>query len=122
MRLVEWSSGVERCRYTPAMAGAHTALFMARVARASPSAEWSVQAIGDVDHTARDWGTLCALARRAPPAPPRPRPRPPPRAQQQRQLQVPPSAAILPKRRADPQSAGPDPVHCPSAGPAALMS
>ena len=58
MRLVDWTSGEEMCRYYPAMSGAHTALFMCRIARASPQAAWKMSTIGDVDHTARDWGTL----------------------------------------------------------------
>jgi len=53
---VEWTSGVERCRYVPAMAGAHTAVFLARLARKDKG--WVMTAIGDVDHTARDWGTV----------------------------------------------------------------
>ena len=31
IRLCEWGSGTERCRFVPAMAGAHTAVFMGRV-------------------------------------------------------------------------------------------
>ena len=42
----------------PAASGEHTALFLARIARAAPNAEWALQAMGDFDHTARDWGTL----------------------------------------------------------------
>ena len=38
------------------MKGAHTALLMARVARHGGG--WVLSAIGEVDHTARDWGTL----------------------------------------------------------------
>ena len=58
MRLVDWKSGTELCRYMPAMSGAHTALFMCRITRASPQAAWKMSTIGEVDHTARDWGTL----------------------------------------------------------------
>jgi len=56
IRLVEWTSGIERCRYVPAMAGAHTTVFLARLARKDNG--WVMTAIGDVDHTARDWGTV----------------------------------------------------------------
>lgn len=56
MRLVQWESGAELCRFVPAMKGAHTALLMARVARHGGG--WVLSAIGEVDHTARDWGTL----------------------------------------------------------------
>ena len=45
MRLVEWKTGAEKCRFSPAMAGAHTALFMCRVARPSPQGEWSLQVL-----------------------------------------------------------------------------
>ena len=31
---------------------------LARIARPSVAAPWSLQAIGEFDHTARDWGTL----------------------------------------------------------------
>jgi len=56
MRLVEWNSGKELCRYMPAMSGAHTALFMCRIAR--DGASWVLSMIGEFDHTARDFGTL----------------------------------------------------------------
>jgi len=58
IRLVDWASGAETARFYPGMSGAHTALFLARIARPSPNAEWALQAMGDFDHTARDWGTL----------------------------------------------------------------
>lgn len=58
MRLVDWQSGVEKCRYVPAMSGAHTALFANRIARKGPKEPWVLSAIGQIDHTARDWGTL----------------------------------------------------------------
>ena len=58
IRLVDWSTGGEKCRFMPAMSGAHTGLFLARVARPSPRAPWMLSAMGDFDHTARDWGTL----------------------------------------------------------------
>ena len=58
LRLVDWTTGVETCRYHPAMGGAHTALFLARIGRKHADAPWSLQAMGDFDHTARDWGTL----------------------------------------------------------------
>ena len=58
IRLVDWTSGEETCRFLPAMGGAHTALFLARIARKAPDAPWHLQAMGDYDHTARDWGTL----------------------------------------------------------------
>jgi tellurium resistance protein TerZ len=58
MRLVDWRTGAELCRYIPAMLGAHTALFMCRIARAQPQAAWKLSMIGEHDHTARDWGTL----------------------------------------------------------------
>jgi len=51
-------SGSEQARYRPADAGAHTALFFARIARKGLAEPWGLQAIGDFDHTARDWGTL----------------------------------------------------------------
>ena len=56
IRLVEWTSGIERVRFVPAMAGAHTAIFMARLARNGQG--WKLTTIGDMDHTARDWGSL----------------------------------------------------------------
>ena len=41
------------------MSGAHTALIMCRIARDSSShGRWLLTAIGDADHTARDWGSL----------------------------------------------------------------
>ena len=58
LRLVDWTTGAETCRFMPAMTGAHTALFLARIARKTPDAPWYMQAMGDFDHTARDWGTL----------------------------------------------------------------
>ena len=58
MRLVDWNTGSETCRFMPAMSGPHTALFLARVARKTPDAPWYLQAMGEFDHTARDWGTL----------------------------------------------------------------
>jgi len=58
LRLVDWTTGVELCRYHPAMGGKNTALFVARLARPSPQSAWALQAQGDYDHTARDWGTL----------------------------------------------------------------
>ena len=45
-------------RFSPATKGPHTALFLARIARKAPDAPWHLQAMGDIDHTARDWGTL----------------------------------------------------------------
>ena len=61
MRLVDWGSGVEMCRYVPASKGAHTALFVARVARGMGGTDWQLSAIGEGDHTARDFGSLvCA--------------------------------------------------------------
>jgi stress response protein SCP2 len=56
MRLVDWKTGTERCRYYPGSVGAHTALFMCRLARSGGG--WTMQTIGGTDHTARDWGTL----------------------------------------------------------------
>eukprot|EP00966_Prymnesium_polylepis_P186028 4311695-Prymnesium_polylepis.1 len=38
------------------MGGAHTALFMARLAR-TPTG-WLLATIGEFDHTARDWGSV----------------------------------------------------------------
>ena len=58
IRMVDWATGVETCRFYPAMSGAHTALFVARLARPSKHMPWALQAQGDFDHTARDWGTL----------------------------------------------------------------
>ena len=58
MRLVNWKTGHEECRFSPASAGAHTAIFFARLARKSHSEPWVLQTIGEADHTARDWGTL----------------------------------------------------------------
>lgn len=58
MRLVDWGSGVEMCRYVPASKGAHTALFVARVARGMGGTDWQLSTIGEVDHTARDFGSL----------------------------------------------------------------
>jgi len=58
MRLVDWATGAELCRYTPAMEGKHTAMFVGRLGRAAPQAPWHLQAMGEMDHTARDWGTL----------------------------------------------------------------
>ena len=92
MRLVDWGSGAEICRYVPATKarcavgarvcttpgicttlllhplhahaptqGAHTALFVARVARGMGGTDWHLSTIGEVDHTARDFGSLGAL-------------------------------------------------------------
>lgn len=47
---------IELCRYYPASKGPHTALFLCRIARNGGS--WLMSTIGDVDHTARDFGTL----------------------------------------------------------------
>ena len=40
----------------PSLSGAHTAIFLARLAR--DGAMWKLTAIGETDHTARDWGSL----------------------------------------------------------------
>ena len=106
MRLVDWGSGAEVCRYVPATKvhrctpplalgpcvlhtcahpayalrpstpstmtrlmpasrqGAHTALFVARVARGMGGTDWHLSTIGEVDHTARDFGSLGALTAR----------------------------------------------------------
>mmetsp|Transcript_12544 Transcript_12544/g.25488 ORF Transcript_12544/g.25488 Transcript_12544/m.25488 type:complete len:632 (-) Transcript_12544:150-2045(-) len=58
MRLVDCGSGAEMCRYVPATKGAHTALFFARVARGMAGTDWQLSTIGEVDHTARDFGSL----------------------------------------------------------------
>ena len=62
MRLLEYTTGEERCRYHPAVFGDHTALFMCRVARIGNTglagADFCLQSIGETDRTARDWGTL----------------------------------------------------------------
>jgi len=58
MRLVDMQTGIEKCRFYPGTGGPHTAVFLGRIARTSASAPWSLQAIGEYDHTARDWGTL----------------------------------------------------------------
>jgi len=58
IRLVNWKSGYEECRYMPAQSGPHTALFFCRIARPSPQESFALQTIGEYDHTARDWGTL----------------------------------------------------------------
>jgi len=58
MRLVDWKSGAEKCRFYPGTGGAHTAVFLGRIAREQPGSPWALQAIGEYDHTARDWGTL----------------------------------------------------------------
>ena len=57
MRLMDWSSGRELCRYMPASKGAHTALFMCRISR-QPGGGWMLNTIGECDHTARDFGSL----------------------------------------------------------------
>ena len=44
------------------MQGAHTALFVARVARGTSGTDWHLSTIGEVDHTARDFGSLGARA------------------------------------------------------------
>mmetsp|Transcript_56767 Transcript_56767/g.112720 ORF Transcript_56767/g.112720 Transcript_56767/m.112720 type:complete len:378 (+) Transcript_56767:11-1144(+) len=62
MRLTDWNTGIERCRFYPASKGAHTALIMCRIVRLGHSgqaaADWSIQIIDSFDHTARDFGTL----------------------------------------------------------------
>ena len=58
MRLVNVQSGAEKCRFYPGTGGAHTAVFLGRIARSQPGAPWALQAIGEYDHTARDWGSL----------------------------------------------------------------
>ena len=45
------------------MQGAHTALFVGRVARGTSGTDWHLSTIGEVDHTARDFGSLGARAR-----------------------------------------------------------
>ena len=61
MRIVGPDGG-EMARYEPALGGAHTAVFMCRIARNRQAggqlAGWTIQTIGDFDHTARDFGTL----------------------------------------------------------------
>jgi stress response protein SCP2 len=72
MRIVDWATGAEICRYHPAMSGQHTAMFVGRLARQSAQAQWHLQAMGEFDHTARYavspitlgsartlWTTLC---------------------------------------------------------------
>jgi len=56
MRVSDPSTGAELFRFSPAIQGAHTALMLARVARHKGS--WVLTAIGEYDHSARDWGTL----------------------------------------------------------------
>ena len=46
------------------MQGAHTALFVARVARGTSGTDWHLSTIGEVDHTARDFGSLGARGAR----------------------------------------------------------
>ena len=58
MRIVDWGSGAEICRYVPATKGSHTALFVGRVARGTSGTDWHLSTIGEVDHTARDFGSL----------------------------------------------------------------
>ena len=58
MRLIDMQTGVEKCRFYPGTGGMHTACFLGRIARVSASTPWTLQAIGEYDHTARDWGTL----------------------------------------------------------------
>ena len=48
----------------PPPQGAHTALFVARVARGMSGTDWHLSTIGEVDHTARDFGSLGALTTR----------------------------------------------------------
>ena len=45
------------------MQGSHTALFVGRVARGTSGTDWHLSTIGEVDHTARDFGSLGARAR-----------------------------------------------------------
>jgi len=56
IRLVNGQTGVEMSRFHPALKGSQTALFVFRVAR--DKVGWAINVIGDVDHTARDFGTL----------------------------------------------------------------
>lgn len=56
IRLVDGRTGVEMSRFYPAIKGAQTALFVLRLAR--DKVGWAINVIGDVDHTARDFGTL----------------------------------------------------------------
>jgi len=56
VRLIDWRSGFEFCRFMPAVTGG-TALFVARLARTPPSG-WTLTTIGEGDATARDFGTL----------------------------------------------------------------
>jgi len=60
LRAVEWTSGLELCRFVPGTVGAHTALFFARIGRPAQgqASAWTLTAIGEADHTARDWGSL----------------------------------------------------------------
>jgi len=56
IRLVDGRTGVEMSRFMPALKGQQTALFVLRLAR--DKIGWALSVIGDVDHTARDFGTL----------------------------------------------------------------
>ena len=58
MRIVDWATGSEMCRFIPSMAGGHTALILGRAAKDLRTQKWTFSVIGDADHTARDWGTL----------------------------------------------------------------
>jgi tellurium resistance protein TerZ len=62
LRVFDGASGEERCRFYPGTKGPHTALFLCRLTRVgrtgSAARDWTMQMIGDVDHTARDWGSL----------------------------------------------------------------
>ena len=57
MRLVNAVSGAEICRTEPALTGDATAQFLCRLAR-NASGDWAMNVIGDVDKTARDFGSL----------------------------------------------------------------
>uniref|UniRef100_A0A7S4M701 C2 domain-containing protein n=1 Tax=Odontella aurita TaxID=265563 RepID=A0A7S4M701_9STRA len=59
VRVTHAGNGTAICRFVPAMAGDHTALFLMRLARKPENnAEWALSIIEDTDATARDFGTL----------------------------------------------------------------
>jgi len=46
------------CKFTPSLAGDHTAMFLMRITRKEGGYGWTMTVIEDSNHTARDFGTL----------------------------------------------------------------
>jgi len=56
VRIIDTASDTPLCQFIPAFGGEHTAMFLMRVTREHQN--WTMSIIEDMDHTARDFGTL----------------------------------------------------------------